>query len=363
MVSPCACPHGPAPAQRGTSSVRVLEWRGVLDGTAADVRRFVVALAETDSNEMPSELSRDLVKLVPDIGETLRVEIRERHHADAVGEVTMAAAPNGVEVRVNVDVHPHGKWHVLALVPAPLRRRAVEPAVRALDELPSMLSAWRAGTPVEKLAERWTPPSLARSPERIVETPVALLPAWADTDRDSLDANRAGLLTTMQRRKLWRRWRNRLLLIPFNLGLIAGSFVLVHAAWPVPLFLLVAVPCGAVLAYGTAQGQWAWVNDLRRGSCVVAEGAASTYHEPRGGGYTVRVGGERMAQSFMTDPGLVNGARYRVFYLPHVKEMVNIEAAPPPEHGVHKPSPITIRWTRLSSRGRRVVAGEWTGAI
>jgi hypothetical protein len=128
---------------------------------------------------------------------------------------------------------------------------------------------------------------------------------------------------------------------------------------PLPLSALVVAPILLFIFGALLLEQEKRLRDLVGGACTAVEGPLRIFREQRVlSPYRIRVGRKRLAP-WRRAPGLVDGAYYRAFFLPHSKRLVNAEPLSWPELAKREPVRIRVQWSRVSSTGRRISSGQW----
>jgi hypothetical protein len=337
------------------------QWQGAFAGTADDLHSFLVELLSLEDGTPPS-LQGDIPVMVRGVGEALRLQISERRHADAIVSFHFDGAEGDLRAHLDVDIHFHGVWHLLALVPRSLRERAEGPVTEQLDHLPKLFESWRAGRPIQEIADAW---GLAASPGPVRALPRpdargAKSPRWMDLSGQALEANRRGRLTSGQRK--------RLAFVAAGDAVIGAPLVLASIAFlgyfslrflPLALSVVVVAPILLLVLSALVIGVAELLMDLVGGACTAVEGPLRIFREQRIlSPYRIRVGRKSVAP-WRHAPGLVDGAYYRAFCLPRSKRLVNAEPLSWPEVAKRELVRVKVQWSRVSSIGGRISSGKW----
>ena len=128
---------------------------------------------------------------------------------------------------------------------------------------------------------------------------------------------------------------------------------------PLPLFVLVVAPILLLILGALVLGLAKLLRDLLSGASTAIEGPLRIFREQRIlSPYRIRVGRTWLAP-WRRAPGLVDGAYYRAFFLPHSRRLVNAEPLAWPELAKREPVRIRVQWSRVSPTGRRISSGKW----
>lgn len=353
-----------------------------LPGPPADAIRYLreaiantvgSAIAEArTAGDVPAEarelLDVDWARLVPDEGESAVLEIDDHQHARARATVRIEPAPDATTaVRAQVEVHTHGWWWFVRFVPRGFYMRFVRRGLRqAESRVTGAYNDWTHGASARLPIDMSSPPgAVAGDAIPVMPGPTAMGTSpqpWMRWDADTVAANHAGSLTDDQASRMRRTALRRTALVMTASGLAGASMGgLLSLAGSIAG--AVAAGIGSALVVAGALGyRWgAALSDVRRGACLDSENIVVLPFDRRKRELTLA---SRPRSLHTLAPvkklGLVDGARYRVTWLPRSRLIVNaMPVAQPPADPESLPR-VTAHWRRIARDGSTVMEGRWS---